>query len=125
MLLFEKLTTMQVAGSAEDGLGVVSRRINDTLGPLPVLWKWKEEVSTGVGFAPKNVWSRAARRHAASDGGGEEDDMAFGFKIHVQELPRAENGPLVIEVVVRWLKGNDSVLFESFCGMIKRKIEAQ
>jgi 23S rRNA (adenine1618-N6)-methyltransferase len=53
----------------------------------------------------------------------EEDDdpeMAFGFKIHMEGNPGGESGA---RVTVRWLKGHDSVLFESFCGMIKRKIE--
>jgi len=27
--------------------------------------------------------------------------------------------------MVRWLKGLDTVIFESFCGMLKRKVEDQ
>ena len=30
-----------------------------------------------------------------------------------------------VRVLVRWLKGTDSVLFESFCGMLKRKLEGR
>ena len=45
--------------------------------------------------------------------------MALGFKIHLQK--KSEEAGL--RVIVRWLKGHDSVLFESLCGMLKRKLE--
>ena len=53
----------------------------------------------------------------------EEDDdpeMASGFKIHVVA---ARGGELGSRITIRWLKGHDAVLFESFCGMVKRKLE--
>lgn len=83
---------------------------------------WKPSISTGVGFSEKAVWSRAARRQASK--GQEFDvnadtDMALGFKIYVV---KSDAGP-GIKVTIRWLKGNDSVVFESFCGMVKRKLE--
>jgi len=83
---------------------------------------WKPSISTGVGFSEKAVWSRAARRHAAKiqDEMEEDDgDIALGFKIHVEGIAEG------MRVTIRWLKGHDSVLFESFCGMIKRKLETQ
>lgn len=46
--------------------------------------------------------------------------MAFGFKIHVVANAGGDSGA---RVTVRWLKGHDAVLFESFCGMLKRKLE--
>ncbi len=52
----------------------------------------------------------------------EEDDMALGFKIHVEQLPGGQPGS---RTTVRWVQGHDSVLFESFCGMVKRKMEEQ
>ena len=42
----------------------------------------------------------------------DDDFVALGIKITVKED----------EVHVRWLRGTDSVLFESFCGMLKRAI---
>lgn len=83
---------------------------------------WKPSISTGVGFSEKDVWSRAARRHATKGkekGVDEEGDMALGFKIFVEKAINE----LGVKVTIRWLKGNDSVLFESFCGMVKRKLE--
>lgn len=31
--------------------------------------------------------------------------------------------PVGSKVCMRWVRGEDSVIFESFCGMIKRKLE--
>jgi 23S rRNA (adenine1618-N6)-methyltransferase len=83
---------------------------------------WKVSLSVGVGFSEKAVWSRAARRHASKgeDADTEEDaEMALGFKIYVEN--RTDEAG--VRVTIRWLKGQDTVLFESFCGMLKRKLE--
>lgn len=45
--------------------------------------------------------------------------MVLGFKIYVADLPEMKGA----EIIIRWLKGHDSVLFESFCGMLRRKVE--
>jgi 23S rRNA (adenine1618-N6)-methyltransferase len=81
---------------------------------------WKPTISTGVGFADKAVWSRASRRQASKGQDvDEEEDMALGFKIHVGAGEPGDG----TKATVRWLKGHDTVLFESFCGMVKRKLE--
>ena len=94
---------------------------------------------TGLAQAKENVWSRSARRKrkrvndgddmAKSDTSGrdtamkdadqgeesddaEEDQVALAVKIHVKD-----GG-----VDVRWLRGLDAVVFESFCGMLKRAV---
>lgn len=90
-------------------------------------------MTTGVGFATGNVWSRAARRkqqqkHPPSSGGtnnhhpnhtDSELEALFGFKVTLQQ--GNDSG---IRVKVRWLQGRESVLFESFCGMLKRQLSA-
>jgi 23S rRNA (adenine1618-N6)-methyltransferase len=85
---------------------------------------WKAKIFTGVGFSNRAVWSRASRRHASNQGAGKSSDdaveMALGFRITVEEIPGGQGGA---KTTIRWLKGHDSVLFESFCGMLKRKIE--
>ncbi|KAH7382777.1 DUF890 domain protein [Cadophora sp. MPI-SDFR-AT-0126] len=99
----------------------VGERVNDTLSQLPLKWMWKPKLSTGIGFSDKAVWSRAARRHVSNSQEDEdEDDMAFGFKIQVETNVGGVAGS---RIIIRWLKGHDSVLFESFCGMLKRKVE--
>jgi 23S rRNA (adenine1618-N6)-methyltransferase len=108
---------------------VVAERINKTLDDLDLRWMWRPDRMAGVGFAKENSWSRAARRKKkklemekgdrmedTSSDDDDIDDAALGFKITV----KADEA----EVEVRWLKGNDSILFESFCGMLKRAIWA-
>ncbi|KAI5301291.1 hypothetical protein KEM55_006094 [Ascosphaera atra] len=59
---------------------------------------------------------------------------SFGVRISICECPQEreklgeEQGGQArsnakLEVKIRWLKGDDTVLFESFCGMVKRKVE--
>ncbi|KAL5325802.1 hypothetical protein ACEPPN_006935 [Leptodophora sp. 'Broadleaf-Isolate-01'] len=103
----------------------VGERVNETLTQLPLKWMWKAKLSTGIGFSDKAVWSRAARRHVSMGQEGvvndeDEDDMAFGFKVVAEPNQGGVSGS---KTTVRWLKGHDSVLFESFCGMLKRKVE--
>lgn len=101
-----------------------SKKLENAMEQLDMHWRWRDSISQGVGFAAKNVWSRAARRKtkgsvAEDEEVDDEDGMAFGIRIRIVES--SDSGS---EVNVRWIKGNDSVLFESFCGMIKRKLES-
>ncbi|KAI9830598.1 MAG: hypothetical protein M1826_004624 [Phylliscum demangeonii] len=127
-------------------------RLDAALRSLPAAhWRWTPSLSTGLGFVVADVWSRAFRRrkqtrqqrlrsHSDDDDDGDDDDdddfddedAALGFKIQLLY----ERGPAAtaaatdekarrVVVVVRWLKGNDSVLFESFCGMLRRTLDAQ
>jgi 23S rRNA (adenine1618-N6)-methyltransferase len=99
----------------------ISKHINDILSELPLKWMWKASISTGLGFAQKAVWSRAARRQGIKeDEDMDDDDAPLGFKIYVEGNAGNEAGN---RVTVRWIKGRDSVLFESFCGMLKRKLD--
>ncbi|KAL8957718.1 MAG: hypothetical protein Q9193_005081, partial [Seirophora villosa] len=114
-------------------------------GGMDLRWGFRPEVSAGVGSARANVWSRAARRQQQQqqqqrgrceegqtlrddeemkdddDDGDEDEDEeepALGFKVQLR-VPEEGNGT---EVVVSWLRGSESVLFESFCGMLKRRL---
>lgn len=48
----------------------------------------------------------------------EDEKVALGFKIQILDDDYGKS------VNVRWLQGTDQVLFESFCGMMKRTIDA-
>lgn len=108
-----------------------SQRLNNTLQSLELRWQYRPIMATGVGFANGNVWSRAARRkqqQSPTDSTDKDHPMneededrgpALGFKIQLRK--ETEGGVLVM---VRWLQGRDSVLFESFCGMLKRQLKA-
>lgn len=57
---------------------------------------------------------------SSSDDGDDEEEPALGFKVQVSQ--EGEGGG--VEVRIRWLRGRDSVLFESFCGMLVRQLRA-
>ena len=105
------------------------QKVNATLEELDVRWKWKASILTGVMETKENVWSRAARRKkqfAVQDTGSkdasmeddegrdseEEEPVALAVKVVCKEA----------DVELRWLRGTDHVLFESFCGMLKRAL---
>lgn len=52
------------------------------------------------------------------DDSEEDEEPALGFKVQLR-VPEEGNGT---EVVVSWVRGSESVLFESFCGMLKRRL---
>ena len=125
-------------GDDVDGVG---KRVDSILSELPLRWMWRPAIRTGVGFAGGNVWSRAARRRQnrvprkqepdeedEEDEDEEEEEIVFGFKVTVSKgdgsgSQMEEREGKGVQVVIRWLKGFDSTLFESFCGMMKRKLE--
>ncbi|KAI4238058.1 MAG: hypothetical protein LQ349_001373 [Xanthoria aureola] len=116
-------------------IDLVGSKISALLQGLDLQWRYRSQISRGVGFARANVWSRAARRQRKrevagggeliaksddDDGGDNEDEgieeAALGFKIQLA------TGREVVAVSIRWLQGVDCVLFESFCGMVKRQV---
>jgi 23S rRNA (adenine1618-N6)-methyltransferase len=70
-----------------------------------------------------NVWSRTARRALArgdenigANSGAGGNEVKMGFLITISDGR---------SVSVRWKRGRDVVLFESFCGTVKRKLLTQ
>lgn len=113
--------TVKVKELDQKGLG---RRVDEVVKGLNVRWMWKELLAAGSMECKGNVWSRAARRKKRF-GGGEEKMQEGSEDDEEQEVALAvkvscENG----KVQVRWLRGLDHVLFESFCGMLKRSLLA-
>lgn len=61
--------------------------------------------------------------------GSYDDEPALGFKISLAEVSFqpgtqshfSDESSNLVEVTVRWVFGNDSILFESLCGMLKRE----
>ena len=77
----------------------------------------------------KNVWSRAARRRMArgvldtpdnDDTDMPEDNSQDqgGWPVMAVRITCEET-----VVQVRWLRGNNGLLFESFCGMLRNTIK--
>ncbi|KAI1765418.1 hypothetical protein GGR53DRAFT_265172 [Hypoxylon sp. FL1150] len=96
-----------------------------------VYWSWDKSRSRGLGFVDGNVWRRAYRREKArkevdiqppsgdrhsSLSPRAREECAFGFSITIR---MDEDN---VTAVVRWLQGNDHVLFESFAGFLRNSI---
>lgn len=101
-----------------------AKKLQGLFSKLDLKWQYRTALAMGVGFAKGNVWSRAARRKLKREGElpeveneDEDEEPALGFKIGLKGRPDAT------DVTVMWLQGQDSVLFESFCGMLKRQLE--
>ena len=136
LLVFPSEFDFGVEGKGGSGK-IVGEKVDGLMGSLDVRWRWKGQMLIGVGFAEGNVWSRAARRKRLKEEGKmdvdkssaeemedseDEREPALGFKISVKESEEADGG---VSVHIRWLVGMDSVLFESFCGMVKRELTKQ
>jgi 23S rRNA (adenine1618-N6)-methyltransferase len=100
----------------------VGERINREVAALDLKWQWKNVIAQGLGMAERDVWSRKARRRkgdVSADAMDEDGEAALVFKISLSQ----KTGVGGVSTNVRWLQGGDSVLFESFCGWLKRKVE--
>lgn len=69
----------------------------------------------------------AAKEAGVGEGSAERMEVdqnraVLGFAVQLRLVGREGEG---VRVVVRWLKGVDGVMFESFCGMLKRKLEGR
>lgn len=108
----------------------VAKHLHDCFSKLRGRSKWKDDGSACLLQTPGDVWSRRARRkqkalemggntaHAPSDqtgleGDGKEEEERFVVRIDVEDA----------RIVVNWLFGMDHVLFESFCGFVRRQME--
>jgi 23S rRNA (adenine1618-N6)-methyltransferase len=123
LLPFPSEYTFELPNCSIDDIG---KSLNAELSSLHIHWTWSPKLGTGVGFAPENVWSRQYRRKMKISESEEKPDVdekkaALGFKVQLKMDPAEKT----VRVVVRWLKGTDTVLFESFCGMVKRKLEGR
>ncbi|KAJ5345232.1 hypothetical protein N7452_003236 [Penicillium brevicompactum] len=110
--------------------------LNTELISLPWHWRWDEKDSTGTGLAAENVWSRQARRKmklAAEDDIAKlkevPDKVALGVRVYLRlvlgDKSKDNSEEKKVQTVIRWTQGTDSVLYESFCGMVKRKLESR
>lgn len=79
---------------------------------------WKDSIKTGLALSDGNVWSRAARRKVMRGDDQVEQDIEFTFGVKVVVGTISDGSKLTI----RWMKGHDSVVFESFCGMLVKKL---
>lgn len=98
--------------------------IQSEITSLGVPWHWDPVRAFGVGYTSENVWSRHARRKRQRESHVTPLQLAYseatlGFSIGVRMLDAAST-----EVTVRWVKGDDQAMFESFCGALKRRVDS-
>lgn len=107
--------------------------MNNELDSLPWYWTWDQNLSAGVGYTAENVWSRQARRKmklAGQEGSSAKlatvpEEVALGVRVQLKLVCGQNPETKEVHVLIRWIRGTDSVLYESFCGMLKRKMESQ
>ncbi|KAJ5775742.1 uncharacterized protein N7511_000753 [Penicillium nucicola] len=116
----------------EISIDTASAALNSELDSLTWFWSWDQNASAGTGIAAENVWSRQARRKmkiSGQEGAGKLKDVPtqvhLGVRVYLRLLRGQKPEDKKVQVLVRWTQGTDSVLFESFCGMVKRKLEAK
>lgn len=102
------------------GSAVVDK-LCDQLSALDLNWTWDVASSVGIGQASENVWGRAYRRayerrkregEVGMHANTQDKIIKLAFRITVVQLAS--------EIVLEWLKGDDQVLWESFCGCVHR-----
>lgn len=138
-------TEMKVLVDAD--VGATTRKLNEEFTKLDGMeWRWRSGLQAGIGRSMNgDVWSRHARRRqkrrevenhdsmdvetAKHDNNHKEEELPepnFAFKIMVQpqnaEMMTDVADPTTTVLKLRWLQGQDSTLFESFHGWLKRKL---
>ena len=119
------------AGSSVEELG---EKVNAVMKELDLRWHWRAPIHTGVAFARENIWSRSARRKrkfqqqqkGEKEARGEEDGSESSSSEDEEPVALAVKivcGPGRVDI--RWLRGTDFTLWESFCGMMKRALGAR
>ncbi|KAK0321765.1 hypothetical protein LTR82_007251 [Friedmanniomyces endolithicus] len=124
--------TIAVRGLSKEAAG---EKIDGLVKGLDVKWRWRGETGIGVMEAKENVWSRAARRNrkfARVEKGSAAPKQEAGTDESSEEEEEEEEDDVVAlavkitfkegEVELRWLRGLDYDLFESFCGLTKRAL---
>ncbi|CAG7960005.1 unnamed protein product [Penicillium salamii] len=113
-------------------IDATSETLTKELASLPWFWRWNEKDFTGTGFAGENVWSRQARRKMKLAEGNDMTKLkdppakvALGVRVRLRLALGEKAEEKKVEALVRWIQGTDTVLFESFCGMVKRKLESR
>lgn len=126
------MATAQTINIDDVGSEELGQRLDGLMAGLDVRWQWRANIGVGVMEAHGNVWSRSARRkrklqtHDKStkdfEGGDdhsdddEDEDDAIALAVKMTAVDE--------HVEVRWLRGLDHILFESFCGMLRRALVA-
>ena len=115
---------------SEGDMNGICQLLNESFEEVDLRWHWRRADKTGLAIAQHDVWSRKARRkqqlaiQEKSDGALSPDDsMQAEPELVVKIRVMDAIDPIRVAVRVRWMAGAEVVLFESFCGWLKRKID--
>jgi len=53
------------------------------------------------------------------------EKVALGVRLYLRLSHGDKPEEQKVQTLVRWAQGTDTVLFESFCGMVKRKMQVK
>lgn len=116
--LLPAATELTISTPPENGTVAI---LNDMMASLDLRWLWKPPLNAGLAIARENVWSRAARRKQqradamqTDESGAEAEDEKVALAVKITADKDA--------IQLRWLRGSDYILFESFAGMLKRTL---
>lgn len=88
-------------------------QVKDILNGLPAIRRREITVDNSIIYEfAENVWSRAARRALSRGRGTVGCECQLSVLVHIK--------PAV--VLVRWIRGRNHVMFESFCEMLRKKL---
>lgn len=126
--------TEYLIAAPEQTKEALAESVNSTLGELGLDWSYDRKNFTGVGVSKGNVWSRAARRKKKLQELSTTEPSTNSAKTTASvssPLPSTEEPVQEMvfrisiadgSVTLRWLKGVNDVLWDSFCGMMRRKL---
>lgn len=123
------LPTAQTISTPMQDSAWAGKKVDEILKGLDVRWQWRAASHVGVMEARENVWSRAARRKKMFQGDMQGGEQKSSKMVEAEDDESEEDEPVALavkitckdeEVGVRWLRGQNHVVFSSFCGMLKR-----
>lgn len=109
------------------------RIVDETLRGLDVEWLWRPLLAAGVMACSGDVWSRSARRKRERQQVQQQETSTSADGAQSARVPAEAEPPNAIalavtitckeeQVEVVWIRGHERLLFESFCGKLKRAL---
>lgn len=110
---------------AETTSVVLARRLDEKMQSLDLGWQYDDAEKIGFATATANVWSRSARRRQkqsghARDASMTEDRSSTSTKRMTEVGLTVKITSMDGKVDLQWVRGQDAILFESFCGMVRQ-----
>lgn len=131
LMPFPSEASFEIMGQSLQSIGEL---VCAEISKLDLKWVYSVTENGGIGRSLKgDVWSRRARRKRhhdqemrdaadAEESTDDEKEPAIAFRVSLSRSFTTGDATPKAVVHLRWLQGQDSVLFESFCGWLRRKV---